>query len=231
MRSTTLNTTIMVLLGVGLLMAESPGTGLVPRSVLANPAGTSASIQLPPAAVSAVAKPDSLGYFYIFAGKGSPKNHFIPSGWMGDFGDLAADDGSHENPKNSPTSFKITYSAKASQGANWAGMYWQDSVDNWGDRPGGFNLSKFKKLTFWARGLRGGEKIASFKVGGISGAAGDTDSATIGPVTLSPTWTKYTIELTGKNLSHIIGGFGWAASRDDNPNGMTFYLDDIRFET
>lgn len=31
------------------------------------------------------------------------------------------------------------------------------------------------------------------------------------------------------DLSHLIGGFFWAASKDDNPNGATFYLDDIKY--
>jgi len=39
-----------------------------------------------------------------------------------------------------------------------------------------------KKLSFWARGDKGGEKIAEFKVGGITGEHGDSDSASIGPV-------------------------------------------------
>jgi len=52
----------------------------------------------------------------------------------------------------------------------------------------------------------------------------------MGPVTLGKEWKKYTIDLAGKNLSNIIGGFAWSASRDDNPDGFVIYLDDIRFE-
>jgi hypothetical protein len=35
--------------------------------------------------------------------------------------------------------------------------------------------------------------------------------------------------LTGKNLTHIIGGFGWVASTAKDPHGATFYLDDIAY--
>ena len=103
-------------------------------------------------------------------------------------------------------------------------------ANNWGEKPGGFDLSSFKRVTFWARGEEGGEKIAEFKVGGITGEHGDSDSASIGPVTLTHDWKKYTIDLADKNLSHIVGGFCWSASRDDNPSGFTLFLDEVRFE-
>ncbi|HIE36441.1 MAG TPA: hypothetical protein EYP89_04295 [Candidatus Omnitrophica bacterium] len=32
--------------------------------------------------------PQEKKVFYIYADKNSPQNHFIPSGWMGDYGDL-----------------------------------------------------------------------------------------------------------------------------------------------
>ena len=47
---------------------------------------------------------------------------------------------------------------------------------------------------------------------------------------LTNQWKQYTIDLKGKDLSNIIGGFAWAGSKDDNPDGFTIYLDDIRFE-
>jgi hypothetical protein len=44
---------------------------------------------------------------------------------------------------------------------------------------------------------------------------------------LSTSWQQVTIWLAGKNLTHIIGGFGWVAAAQNNPQGATFYLDDI----
>jgi hypothetical protein len=170
------------------------------------------------------------GAFYVYSDKGSRLNHFIPSGWMGDFGDLKYDDGNTVNPADGKTSIKITYTGKATQGANWAGIVWQHPANNWGDKPGGFDLSTMKKLTFWARGEEGGEKVAEFKIGGITGEHGDSDSMSIGPITLTKDWKKYTIDLADKNLSHIVGGFCWSASRDDNPNGFVIFLDEIRYE-
>jgi len=181
----------------------------------------------------AKAKPKALSQdnvFYIYSDKGSRLNHFAPSGWMGDWGDIKINDGDTEGCVDGKTCFKVTYVAKGAQGANWAGMFWQQPPNNWGDKPGGFDISQMKRLTFWARGAEGGEKIAEFKVGGITGEHGDSDAQSIGPITLTKDWKKYTIDLADKNLTHVIGGFCWAASRDDNPNGFTLYLDEVRFE-
>lgn len=168
--------------------------------------------------------------FYVYTDKGSPLNHYIPSGWMGDYGDLKLDDANKESPKFGKTAIKWTYSGAAAQGANWAGCFWQHPANNWGDKPGGFDLTGYKRLTFWARGGKGDEQIAEFKVGGITGEHGDSDAVSIGPVTLTKEWKQYTIDLEGKNLMNIVGAFAWSASRDANPNGFTLYLDEIRFE-
>ena len=168
--------------------------------------------------------------FYIYSDKGARTNHFIPSGWMGDYGDLKLDDGNRESPKTGTTCIKWTYNAKRAQGAGWAGCFWQHPANNWGSKPGGFDLTGYKRLKFWAKGTTGEEKIAEFKVGGITGEVSDSDSASIGPVTLTKEWKEYTIDLADKDMQKIIGGFAWAQSGDDNPNGIVFYLDDIRFE-
>jgi hypothetical protein len=179
--------------------------------------------------IGSAAKKDS-DAFYVYQDKNSKENHYIPSGWMGDYGDLKLDDASRDHPKEGSTCIKWTYDAQARQGANWAGCFWQHPANNWGNKPGGFDLSGYKRLTFWARGGKGGEVINEFKVGGITGEFQDTDSQSIGPVTLTKEWTKYTIDLADKNLSKIIGAFAWATSKDANPDGFVMYLDEIRFE-
>jgi len=169
--------------------------------------------------------------FYVYSDHGSPENHFIPSGWMGDTADITLIPDSTETPYSGPTCIKVIYNKKASGGARWAGVYWQEPADNWGLKPhAGFDLSGVRKLTFWARGKIGGEHIDQFKVGGIAGIYPDSASAVLGPVILTDAWQQFSIDLTGKNLSHIIGGFCWTANLDANPQGCTFYLDEIRYE-
>jgi hypothetical protein len=168
--------------------------------------------------------------FYVFADRSSVNNHFIPSGWMGDYSDMKIDSASKEDPYLGDTCVKIIYSGKCSQGARWAGMYWQQPANNWGAVDAGFDLSKATKLTFWARGAKGGERIEEFKIGGLMGEFSDSDSAAIGPVILNKEWTQYTIDLKGKDMSYIIGGFCWSTNVDNNPEGATFYLDEIKYE-
>jgi hypothetical protein len=47
---------------------------------------------------------------------------------------------------------------------------------------------------------------------------------------LNKEWTQYTIDLKGKDMSYVIGGFVWAGNLDNNPEGATFYLDEIKYE-
>lgn len=168
--------------------------------------------------------------FYVYADRGAIINHFIPSGWMGDYGDIKFDGASKDDPYLGSSCIKIIYSGTATQGARWAGIYWQRPANNWGTVDAGYDLSRATKLTFWARGAKGGERIEEFKVGGIMGEFSDSDTASIGPVVLNKEWTRYTIDLKGKDMSYIIGGFCWATNIDVNPEGATFYLDEIKYE-
>ena len=149
---------------------------------------------------------------------------------MGDFGDIRINQNLKGNAYSGSSAMKITYTAKGAQGARWAGVYWQNPANNWGTRDGGFDLSGATKLTFWAKGEKGGERIEEFKIGGIMGEYFDSDSAGIGPVVLTTEWKEYTIDLRGKDLSYIIGGFCWATNADVNPEGATFYLDEIKYD-
>lgn len=168
--------------------------------------------------------------FNVYSDRSSRDNHYIPSGWMGDYGDIKLDTGWKENPHGGTTCIKITYTGEQKQGAGWCGIYWQNPANNWGMKSGGFDLTGAKKLVFWARGGKGGEVLAEVKTGGITGEYADTDTASIGPLTLTPEWKEYVIDLTGKDLTYISGGFCWAASAADNPDGFTIYFDDIYYE-
>jgi hypothetical protein len=205
---------------------------LAPATVLTPPVKTMSQTPVErPLMMDQWKSPKNDGFFYVYSDQRASGNHFIPSGWMGDYSDIRFDDSSTENPHSGDTCIKITYSAKASQGSGWAGLYWQAPANNWGNSTaGGYNLRGKKRLTFWARGAKGGEVISEFKVGGIGGSRGDSDSASTGSIVLRKQWKKFTIGLADKDLSHIIGGFCWTANRESNPDGITFYLDDIRYE-
>jgi len=67
-------------------------------------------------------------------------------------------------------------------------------------------------------------------MGGITGEFSDSASAGIGPAMLTQEWKQYEIDLTGLDMSHIIGGFCLSTTADDNIDGLVFYLDDIKYE-
>ncbi|MDD5756833.1 MAG: hypothetical protein PHR23_06100 [bacterium] len=168
--------------------------------------------------------------FLIYEDKTTGGNHYAPSGWMGDYTDLKLDYGYTKKPHAGKSCIRIEYNVRESQRAGWAGMFWQNPSGNWGEKKGGYNLTGATKLTFWARGAKGNEKIKKFKVGGISGTYPDSCSVDFGPVVLRKKWRKYTINLKNRDLSYINGGFCSVAVAGDNPSGIVFYLDDIKFE-
>lgn len=187
--------------------------------------------------------------FYVYKEGNSAENNFFSTGNMGDFRTFQGDGYCAESPYEGLSCFKISYEKDEATSYGWAGLYWQYPPNNWGNVPKGYDLSGAKKLTFWARGKDGGEVINKFQVGGINGEYRDSGVTSIGPVTLSKEWKQYEIDLAKMNdsiiisnevkdcwpfmqpLSRIIGGFCWATSMDANQNnGITFYLDEIRFE-
>ena len=167
---------------------------------------------------------------YIYKDAGYKENKYLPTGWMGDTGDLRMSSRCFVEPKSGVSCVKIGYSARQSQGNGWAGIYWQNPANNWGTEDKGFNLTGAKKLKFYIRGEKGGEIIDSFKVGGITGTYSDSADISFGPIILTKKWAKYEIDLKNYDLSHIIGGFCFVVTAESNPDSITFYLDEIVFE-
>jgi hypothetical protein len=170
--------------------------------------------------------------FIVYQDKTS-RNHYTPSGYMPTGECIKMNEGWQQDCHEGKTCIKAIYDVACSaKSRQWAGVYWLNPPDNWGERKGGYNLTGAKKLVFWAKGEKGGEQIAEFKVGGIGNSREypDSDTATIGPVILSNEWKEYSIDLRDKDLSYISGGFAWAANVNNNSTSCTFFLDDIHFE-
>ena len=164
---------------------------------------------------------------------------FIPSGWMGDYSDIDPifnHDRCERPSDDNGLCIKIAYSPQSAEESpkGWAGIYWQFGDQNWGDEPGArIGDGKATRLVFLAKGERGGETV-SFKAGGIA-APGKPYKDSLRSireqrVTLTKEWQEFVIPLEGKNLSQVIGGFLWLATRKLNPKGCTIYLDEIRYE-
>jgi len=184
---------------------------------------------------------------YIYSDGCDSRNSFYSSGWMGELATMMQNDSTSkdpsgiidescsENPFSGNTCIRISYTPSS---GNWGGIYWQFPVNNWGAYPGydfskSINKNDTIKLKFHVRGKNGGEK-AEFKTGGIyDSRLSYSDSygpISTGVLTLEKVWEEHSINLTGQNLSLVIGGFVWVTNYSQNPHGATFYLDDIVFD-
>jgi hypothetical protein len=185
-------------------------TAVVPVRVHAISAGAGRHEVPLPAVVYSAATPNAL---------------YVSSGWMGDASAIAVDDKCTETPHSGEFCMKCQF--KATKG--FGGVAWQNPPNDWGDLQGGYDFTGATKLTFWARGEKGGETV-SFKLGILTNEKKypDSDRAELPDVVLSRDWKQYSIDLTGKDLTCIKTGFVWALASPGEP--VTFYLDDIQYE-
>jgi len=159
---------------------------------------------------------------YDEAGNSLP---YVPSGWMGNAGAMKLDLNCSINPHSGSTCIKWDYSAAD----NWGGIAWQSPEGDWGDKPGGYDLTGARKLVLWARGKTGGE-VVSFGLGLIKSDKKFPDTATVEPTkrTLTTEWQKIEMPLMDKDLTRIKVGLVMIVNGQSQP--ATIFLDDITIE-
>ncbi len=108
----------------------------------------------------------------------------------------------------------------------WGGVAWQDPPNDWGALPAGLDLRGASRLSFRARGEKGGESV-KFGLGLIGRDPKYPDTARVesGEVTLSQKWRHFVVDLEGADLERVKTGFDWVAAAP-----VTFYLDSVRIE-
>lgn len=160
----------------------------------------------------------------------------VPAGWMSgesspaDFIRLESASYCHTGAD----CLRFTYET----GGGWGGVLWWPNGCDWPNleqpacgidvlETGGFDA--VDRLTFWARGELGGEKI-EFTVGSDPDGLPPSPRRSLGTVALGTTWQQYEIDLNGIDLTHAVALFYWGATDESNPDGAIFYLDDIQFE-
>ena len=148
---------------------------------------------------------------------------YSPSGIMGSTESVRISSNSTDHPKFGKHCFHFAYQNPA----DWAGVVWQHPANDWGDLPGGHDLTGAKKLTFWAKGKSGGEQIKfGFGLLGQDKKFSDSGKGEI-EVELTTEWVEYAIECAG-DLSQIKSGFYWSLAGQGKP--VEFFLDRVRFE-
>jgi hypothetical protein len=163
--------------------------------------------------------------FAIYSEEGD-KETFSPTGRMGNKNDLQFDLGWDIDPHSGTTCIYVRYASSE----DWVTVAWQNPGHNWGEVAGGFDLTKAKRLTFWAKGETGRENV-EFMVGmeqAQTAVSRDTLRATTGIIRLKKEWKKYDIPLEELDRSRLITGFLFRIEGQGKP--VVFCLDDIQFE-
>ena len=188
----------------------------------------------------------------IYTDLSAAGNHFAHRAMMGD--GVAADESFTATVHSGATAIRSTF---VLTGLLWGGWYFQNGTlvgdqvkpeANWGTVPNaGIDLRGATKLTFYARGEKGGERVEFFAFGvgrnPTTGAAEAPYPDSEAKVTicgrlkspcfvrLDTTWRKYTIDLSGLDLSYVLGAFGWVTNAlNNNAHSIAFYLDDIQID-
>ena len=164
--------------------------------------------------------------FFVYSDRGAAEAgyDFAPSGWMGNTDAIEYNDCA-DDPYFGDCCIEVIFDDRT----GWGGIVWQNPAANWGDEEGGLDLTGATRLTFWARGKEGGERV-EFSMGIIkkNKTFYDTTSVKLGKVKLDDTWKKYEIDLRGRDLSRIVTGFCFSVKGKKDP--VTFYIDEIVYE-
>ena len=163
--------------------------------------------------------------FVLYDEGGRDKPPYVPTGWMGNTKAMKLDEVCTTKPHSGQTCLKFDFHVNDT----WGGIVWQSPPSDWGDKPGGWNITGAKRLSFWVRGEKGGE-VASFQLGllGSDKKFADSGSAKLEQVTLTTEWQQFQIDLAGKDLSRIKTGFAITVAGSGQP--FTIYLDDIQYD-
>lgn len=149
---------------------------------------------------------------------------WVPTGWMGNANAATLDGDYSDNVHEGDHAIRINYTGRS----GWVAVAWQDPPENWGDQDGGYDLTGATKLEIWARGERGGERVA-FGVGLLDRKTDFPDSAIVKTRTIKLTeeWGRYDLSLEGEDLSSLKTGF--VVTLEVRRSPVTIYLDSIRF--
>jgi hypothetical protein len=131
-----------------------------------------------------------------------------------------------------PDAWAIEYirNKKGISNAGLGGVCWQNRPGNQGDAPGD-NLSAkgYRRVSFWARGGKGGE-VVEFRAGGLGNIKTryqDSFDVSLGKVRLKPEWAEYSLFLNDADLSSVITPFCVVIEVGPNPDGALVFVDDI----
>jgi hypothetical protein len=179
-------------------------------------------------------------------------NDFFAAGYEGDTGSIvqtgdttgtACVTRAPGTPIPNAQCWKVTYTVPIPPAVtmNFAGVEWQANLqqmmtttvppvtyyNNFGVAPGVVPPAGANQVSFWAKGAAGGE-VVTFSVGApVTPCMDSVTGSTM--VTLTTTWTEYSIPITGSYTNGQIDGFGWSSAGSATAP-TTFFIDDIAWD-
>ncbi|MCC7172234.1 MAG: hypothetical protein IT459_17440 [Planctomycetes bacterium] len=185
-------------------------------------------------------------FVFVREDSGSPGNHFHVVAKIGDEIDaVTVDEAWAADTHSGATAIRCHL---ADFGINFGGSYFMNGALSSGStipqanfgvvNDAGVVLTGSAKLAVHLKGAKGGEVVEFFvagvgrdpKTGKATSPFPDSSKVIKRKFKLTKSWKRYTIPLKGKNLSYVLGGFGWSASVATNGGAVEFFLDDVRFE-
>jgi hypothetical protein len=169
-------------------------------------------------------------------------HHFVPTGFMGDGADGVTL--VHElercllpRPEGAQGEcHRVQYSPKTSVAAEWAGLYWQNEVNNWGEQPGIPVVPGARAVSFSAASEPAGLEV-TFLAGGIDspGRPHRDGFAEAQVFVLGGDYARFELSLDEVTYETVLGGFGLVVtvlatrslSVGDAP--VSVYVDDVQW--
>ncbi|MDX2021373.1 MAG: hypothetical protein SF187_14120 [Deltaproteobacteria bacterium] len=161
---------------------------------------------------------------------------FSPDGFWGDGEKRGSLDLQRDCPSRAAGAVGDCYRVSYLPGAKrYAGINWQYPHNNWGFWPGRKIAPGATKITFKARGAKGGEAVG-FGAGQADDMNGYGDSFSISPQTLQLTnsWQSFKVDFLGEDYgrspSGVIGAFIASPAPGEGEELVEFFLDDLKWE-
>ncbi len=145
----------------------------------------------------------------VYTDQNAGGNSYYPS-FIGNYNALTMDMDNNRSPQSGWSCIEIQYNPTSPPDIDWAGIQWLFPDTNWGYWQGR-DLTGSDRLSFWAKGETGKEKV-EFKLGGVNRSPfhnpnipyqDSFDLLSTGILTLSDQWQKYHVALTDTNFFSI----------------------------
>ncbi len=156
--------------------------------------------------------------FDVYTDRDAGGNHFNDQQWFNGDQNMEVNTDWADNPHSGHSCIRVHWNGeRGDDGWLWNGVMMQ------AEGPGR-DLDQAETLTFWARTEELGLRVIF-----LINPAHEDERRWI--IELNENWSEIVLDVAEMNLDNLENGFGFVFDdrRDPDPNGTTFYLDDIKY--